>query len=103
MKTYKKKMVRVEDEVFCDLCKEEIRSDNEKIRSDKFKEISEPSGYETVEFYFYHYVAAYSYPECRGGEKLDLDVDICPKCFEAKVVPVLRDLFGKVSYEEIED
>lgn len=42
----------------------------------------------------------YQYPEGGSGEELDLD--ICPKCFEDKVLPFFKSLGVKADYKDWE-
>lgn len=45
-----------------------------------------------------HHEHGSRYPS--GGNKEELNLDICPKCFSEKILPVLRSLGVKTQYKE---
>lgn len=79
MKTYKTvtrpaRTEQEQDKVICDVCKQEI---------------PRPDTYEVSEIEVKHRKGN-SYPE--GGSGTEKTCDICPVCFETKVVPALEAL-----------
>jgi len=83
----KSKTINVLESITCDIC------------GDKTGFNGWSPGYEENEVIIKH-TKGVQYPgEGLNGEELELD--ICPKCFESKVIPALKALGVKLVYKEI--